>query len=386
MKRLFSALMVALLLSAGTLPAHAQSEVTYSDNVADSDAVVVDWVASQDAQSTAVPPEPSTSIPASDLPDTTAAAEPAAAALLQEASPIAPEPGAVVSSTSSTSQNSEAITENGAVLIKKTYELSPETDPELMVEDFEQDGYRFTLREILPQELPGETLTCTASKVAVTTTDSNDQEAILAQFPAYIEHAEDGYTGRLALDASSICTVVEEYETYSYSYTKTEEITGLSSNDPALISKARAGMTLVDISFRESGSTYTAVLTWLGVATGQRPVSYTTTASYSGQVSQTVPGNILYTYIYEGTPLIEEDTPAVEPPAQMESAAELQPAQESSVSNSISLKNVLLILIGVAYPVGLTLLFVTHTRKERKLRRENREALEEIARFIRGEA
>lgn len=198
----------------------------------------------------------------------------------------------------------ETVTENGVLLIKKTYEVPRDLDPQTLVQAFEQDGYSFEALEILSHELPGETLTRPASKIAVTESDTDKDADILPHFPATIDYEEDGYTGQLHLDGSTYKTEADRHESYTYSYNKTREIPGLDRNDPALIEKEWNGMILSGVSFKQGyDGRYTATAIYKGTATGKRATAFTTTATYYGEITKTVPGNMMYTVIYEGVPL-----------------------------------------------------------------------------------
>jgi len=229
--------------------------------------------------------------------------------------------------------NQETVTENGVVLVKKTYEVSPDVDPQMLVQPFEQYGHSFVSREILRQQLPGETLTGPASKTAVFDSETDDKEEILKQFPATIDHEENGYSGQLHLDVSTIVTEADSYETYTYTYTKDRAISALDRNDPSYLDKDWNGMRLTGVSFNgqreeQVGNSlvptqYTGVARYTGTAVGKRPTSYVTTATYYGEITKTVPGNILYTVIYEGIPNESAEQP--EP----EDAEQFAPEQDS---------------------------------------------------------
>lgn len=301
MRKIFIALiMVALILSV-SLTAYAEESgaaVTLNEGtVADSGAVVVDWSAAS---------------PAAD-------GEAQSYSYEQSYTPVQTSPS--YSPTQSGygyavgiyPQNVETVTVNGVTLVKKTYEVSPDVNPESLVQPFEQDGFRFTKREILRRDLPGETLSRLAFKTAETDTDSDDAALIARQFPGVIEHEEDGYSGQLQLDASTLVTVASEYERYSYPYTKTREVPGLARNDPYYLDKEWNGMVLANVSFKQgAGGLYTATAVYKGTATGKRAAGYVSSVKYFGTLTKEIPGNALYTIIYEGVP-IETEPPRIEP-------------------------------------------------------------------------
>ncbi|GHU80107.1 hypothetical protein FACS1894191_4550 [Clostridia bacterium] len=380
-------IMLCLFLFYGGLTAHASTtSVTVTESglsEADSAATVVDW-------SSPVGTEPAASSGAPSV--ATEYAVPAQGATIPAQTGIYP-------------QNVETLTENGILLVKKTYILDPDMDPEMLVQAFEQSGFSFTRREILRQDLPGETLTRRASKIAVADTENDDRAAILAQFPSYINHSEEGYTGQLMLDAASLVTEPGEFEAYTYQYTKTKALTPLERNDPAYLDKEINGMTLTDISFsgqREVSvgnslipTSYSAVAKYTGTATGKRAVSYVSTAAYAGELTKTMPGKVLYTVIYEGAEIPAPVTIPVSADILPEPAVVQPDISDTPGTADMAASPVARTQTDTAYPLtvplfgvtfaGVLTLFCINTINERKARKENRETLEEIARFIRGE-
>ena len=101
---------------------------------------------------------------------------------------------------------------NGSQQLIKTYVLSPDTDPQKLIEDpFEQEGYLYTFAEIVKEENRlSDTL---YHKETVTVeTGSNDLSRILEQLEPSVEYDEEGYNGTLALDHTSIHTEASGYE------------------------------------------------------------------------------------------------------------------------------------------------------------------------------
>ena len=329
--------------------------------------------------------------------------------------------------------NIEVINENGVPVIKKTFEVAPGTNPQTLVQPFEQNGYRFTVRETLNFELPGEVMTRRISKTAVTMTDHNDAAEIMRQFPFYIDYADRGYTGQLFLDVSTINTRADRTEPYTYTFTRTREITGLIRNDPALIDRTWNGMTLSNVSFTNGmGRLYTAIATYTGTGTGRRTVSYVTTAVYSGNISMTMPGNMLYTIVYVGTPIEVYVTPSLqteqsdflqaEPPippdeADMSGIIEpeipappnethwhedmseitapehdvpvnviptipYEPTGESTLLERLLDIHIFPIVFGVIFLIGAVIMPIYLIAPLRKERNKNREAIKEIKKFI----
>ncbi|MDL2232161.1 hypothetical protein LJC63_01090 [Ruminococcaceae bacterium OttesenSCG-928-L11] len=230
-------------------------------------------------------------------------------------------------------------------LVTKAFELSADAGTDALTEPFEQNGYLYTVKDMESrtyEESPPQSV----SKIAIYMSDTDDEVEIRAQFPTTIEYAEDGYFGELALDAASITTEPDEYETYAYQYTKTREYPGLIRNDPAYIDREWNGMSLADVVFKQQGDgRYTGFATYNGTASGKRPVSYITTATYSGETISDAPTSVLYTVTYEGTPVdppvvadvaIEEIVPVVEAEPEPETEPEVELTEEISTHDATS--------------------------------------------------
>lgn len=372
MRKVFTALILFTLPFIIGVTAYAETSVTITtDDGADSgDAIIVDWSGEDAAQIEYTP----------DNSDTGAAVN--AAVPIRD---ITTEPSL---------QNVETITENGVTLVKKTFEAEPDYDPQRLAQPFEQDGHSFSVREILRRELSGEAVTRQAAKTAITESDTNNMAEIAKHFPDTIDYEDDGYTGRLHLDASTFKTDADGYQTFTYAYTKTREIPGLDRNDPAYIEREWNGMTLSGVSFKQGADgKYTATAAYKGMATGKREKGYVTSVIYRGEIVKTAPGNILYTVIYEGAPIPAEQ-PAPTPPeptAPTDDADEgAEPAEAAASTEppavpSAKKLNLYPIIPCCIFLIGAVLVPLLSTRELRKERKQNREAFEEIKRFIRGE-
>jgi len=280
--------------------------------------------------------------------------------------------------------------ENGVVIVKRTYEVVRDVDPQSLVQSFEQDGYSFSAREILYRELPGQTIAMFASKAAITVTDSDDAEQIMRQFPATIGYEAGGFSGLLHLDTSTLSTRPDRPETYTYTFTRTREVPGLSRNDPAYLDREWEGMRLTNVSFaRGSDGRYTATAIYTGTATGRREVQYITTATYRGEITRELPGNIRFTVVYVGEPIelrIEnEECRMSESPAAMIEIEYEDNYYDSSAKRTHSFLILNFQFFTTLISVSVTVITLLTTRKIRKERKQNREAIEEIQRFIYGE-
>ena len=96
--------------------------------------------------------------------------------------------------------------------LKKIYDLSPEDDPAgIPRSDFEQEGFHYTLTDLLKQELP-ENETRPHTETVSLPSKNKDMESVLALLPAEKEFVtDDGLTGILRLDLSTVRVEVSGY-------------------------------------------------------------------------------------------------------------------------------------------------------------------------------
>ena len=89
--------------------------------------------------------------------------------------------------------------------IRKMYDLGPEDDPAgIPRSDFEQDGFHYTLTDLLKQELP-ENESRQHTETVSLPSKNKDMESVLALLPAEKEFVtDDGLTGILSLDLSTV--------------------------------------------------------------------------------------------------------------------------------------------------------------------------------------
>lgn len=96
--------------------------------------------------------------------------------------------------------------------IRKMYDLGPEDDPGgIPRSDFEQDGYHYTLTDLLKQELPANESRQHTETVSMNS-KSKDMGAVLALLPQTKEFiTEDGLSGVLTLKLDTVKVEVAGY-------------------------------------------------------------------------------------------------------------------------------------------------------------------------------
>ena len=201
--------------------------------------------------------------------------------------------------------------------IRKVYDLSPEEDPAgIARSDFEQEGFHYTLVDLLRQESPEYEERIHTETVSIPS-KNKDMESVLALLPTQREFVtEDGLSGTLTL----------------------QNISWQTDNTANLDEYA-------------VGDRYTAVATYTGSATSSYVKGYTVTADYSGTVSRIALNKTRYVAIFEGTPL----KPVI-----------IEPDPEAQPSQSKFNWPLLLVPLGVVAAGGAGIgatLFVKHRRE-----------------------
>ena len=126
---------------------------------------------------------------------------------------------------------------NGQQLAIKTYTLLPDQDPaDLYEEDFEHDGFLYSMSDIIKEEQHFQEENLHTEVVTVTTASKN-LEDILAELKPTIEFDDGISSGTLSLDHSTIKTEAAGYKSSSYTVTATKNYTGLDRNDSSYIDK-----------------------------------------------------------------------------------------------------------------------------------------------------
>ena len=216
--------------------------------------------------------------------------------------------------------------------VRKYYDLSPEDDPAgIPRSDFEQDGFRYTLTDLLKQELP-EYESRPHTETVSLESKSKDMEAVLALLPQEREFiTEDGLSGVLTLQLDTVQVEPARYGSATKAVSATRTYPNLASQDtagiPKTIEEDGRTLTLQSIDWRTDntasvggyalGDRFTAVATYTGTATSTYVKGYTVTADYTGTVSRITLDRVRYVAIFAGTPL----EPVVEAPAPEESPA-----------------------------------------------------------------
>ena len=208
--------------------------------------------------------------------------------------------------------------------LRKFYDLGPEDDPAgIPRSDFEQDGYHYTLTDLLKQELPEYDERQHTETVSVQS-PNKDMASILALLPQEKEFiTDDGYMGTLTLQLETVQVEVSGYGSSTREVSATRSYPNLANQDTANIPKTiqedGRTLTLQTIDWQTDntattdgyalGDRFTAVATYTGSATSSYVKGYTVTADYTGTVGKINLDRVRYVAIFEGTPLQPVESP-----------------------------------------------------------------------------
>lgn len=196
--------------------------------------------------------------------------------------------------------------------INKIYQLSLSDDPGLIpTEDFERNGRHYYLLDMVRQDEIGVD-TQTHTETITMDSDTGELSEVLKRLDAQMEvTTEDGHTGTLLLDHTSVKVEVKGYKTSSRSLSATRTYPSLSDADLDLIPKTIMDggktLTLADVQWASDGTYYTATASYSGTSSSRSATGYTVTANYTGEVAKTNCEVVTYTAIFGSTAIPEAE-------------------------------------------------------------------------------
>ncbi len=218
--------------------------------------------------------------------------------------------------------------------VVKIYELADDEKPEnIDTAAFERNGWRYTLMDVIKKETAAADVR-EHTETVTKNTSTRDMDTILKQLePTMDMSTEDGYSGVLQLDISSIVCETAGYKNNSYTVTATREYPHLSQNDTSLIPKTvsenGATLTLSGVTWQAQNNTavdynsipdsYKAIAKYTTTVTKTSVTGYVTTATYRGSISKMLKGKTVYAVYFSGKE-IAPPTPTPPPPPVEEEA------------------------------------------------------------------
>ena len=224
-------------------------------------------------------------------------------------------PSALAAETSAVCYPTSVTRSEDGTEIRKVYDLGPSEDPAgISRSDFQQDGVRYTLVDLLKQELPENE---SRQHVETVTLESKnkDMASVLELLPQQREFVtDDGLSGTLTLQLDTVQVDVSGYGSSTKAVNVTRSYPNLAGQDtsyiPKTIQDGGRTLTLQDISWQTDntasldgyamGDRFTAVATYSGSAMSSYVKGYTVTANYAGTVSRIALNKTRYVAIFEG--------------------------------------------------------------------------------------
>ncbi len=219
----------------------------------------------------------------------------------------APPPASVYPAEVRTSES------GGIVRLEKVYYLTARDDPSAIpTEDFDREGLHFSLLDVLKTDLT-ETEMKDYAEVVTLESETKDVGEIIKTMPPELELlTEDGFSGVLKPDYTTVTVEPAGYRTSTWTVTATRTYPNLSDADLSLLPKTveenGRTLTLADVSWQEAAAEqvdgvsvplrYTAVAAYTGTATGRSVTGYTVTVEYFGEVTKTSNDTVIYTAVF----------------------------------------------------------------------------------------
>ncbi len=151
----------------------------------------------------------------------------------------------------------EEYMEGDSPRIKKVYQLSLADDPsQIPTEDFERDGRLYYLLDMTRKDEVGVDIQ-TITQTKTLASETNNMEKILQSLEPQMEvTTEDGYTGTLTLDHTTVKVMADGYATRTKDLSATRTYPNLSEADLSLIPKSiednGKSLTLADVQWAET--------------------------------------------------------------------------------------------------------------------------------------
>ena len=210
--------------------------------------------------------------------------------------------------------------------VSKVYQLSLSDDPSgIPTEDFERDGRHFYLLDMTRKDEVGVD-TQPYTETITLDSDTGDMSEVLKRLDGQMEvTTEDGHTGTLILDHTSVKVEVKGYKTSTRNLSASRTYPSLSDADldliPKTITDGGRTLTLADVQWTNDGTFYTATASYTGTASNRYATGYTVSASYTGEVAKTNCEVVTYTAIFGSTEIPSEEPEESPEPVETEAPA-----------------------------------------------------------------
>ena len=196
--------------------------------------------------------------------------------------------------------------------INKIYHLSLSDDPSgIPTDDFVRNGRHYYLLDLIRKDEVGVD-TQPYTKTVTLPSTTNNMESVLQSLEAEMEvETEEGYTGVLKLDHTSVHVTVDGYKSSTKNHSATRTFPNLSDADlsllPKTVTEGGKTLSLATVQWSSSygddgeGIRYSATASYTGTSTTRYATGYTITADYTGEVAKTGCEIATYTAVFGST-------------------------------------------------------------------------------------
>ncbi len=243
--------------------------------------------------------------------------------------------------------------QNGYMTISKTYALTEDENPDDIDKlDFERYGMTFTLQEVIKKDTTTQDVV-KSTEVVEKQTSTNEVSKVIGEFEDTIEVERNGYKGVLSLDVKTITSSASGKKTSYGTQSITKNYYNLESQDlsqfPKTVTENGATYTFGGATFSSNtssnidnnqiNSSVNAKVTYTRGTSNTYVTGYTTTATYTGELTKLVKDKTLYTVTF----MQKDPVVFIEVDADLENGSNV--LNENEIKNSINVKGISLKLL-----------------------------------------
>jgi hypothetical protein len=202
--------------------------------------------------------------------------------------------------------------QEGMPYIEKVYTLTAADDPsQIPTDSFERGGFSYAIVDMLKKDNTTEERKQHSETISIESVTNDMEQILLMLEPKWQFSTEDGFSGTLSLDHTTIEVEAAGYSNRSYTVSATRTYPNLSDADLSLVPKTveenGRTLTLADVDWQsdQSGGTlrYNATASYTGKASSKTATGYIVTAKYHGELVKTSCDEVIYTAVFIGKPL-----------------------------------------------------------------------------------
>jgi len=202
--------------------------------------------------------------------------------------------------------------QSGVPYIEKVYTLTSDDDPtQIPTDSFEHGDFSYAIVDMLKKDNTTEERRQHSEPISIESVTNDMEQILLMLEPKWQFSTEDGFSGILSLDHTTIEVEAAGYSNKSYTVSATRTYPNLSDADLSLVPKSieenGRTLTLADVDWQSDQTSgtlrYNATASYTGTASSKTATGYIVTAKYHGELVKTSCDEVIYTAVFIGTPL-----------------------------------------------------------------------------------